>query len=242
MVESRMEHEQRPAAIVTGAGSGIGRETAGALHERGWRLVLVGRRPEALEETGRSLGGEGRAWIAVPADIGVGGERERVLETALGRFGRIDAIINNAALGTCKALDELREEEIDRLFAVNAIGPIGLVRGALPELIERRGCVVNVASMSMIDPFPGLGVYGCTKAAIDALTRCVHNEYGERGVRAYTIAPGAVETGMLRAIVSKGELPSEQTLAPERVAGRIVACVMGECEEASGSTIVMRSP
>lgn len=157
-------------------------------------------------------------------------------------LGRIDAIVNNAALGTCKKLGELGESEIAELFAVNAIGPIELVKLALPALIESKGCVVNVASVAMLDPFVGLGVYGCTKAAIDGLTRALHNEYGELGIRAYTIAPGAIETAMLRSIVSKEMLPTANTLSAEQVAGKIIACITGEVSEPSGSTIVMNNP
>lgn len=205
-------------------------------------MVLVGRNTHTLEAAGQRIGDEGTDWIAVAADISQTNDRCGLLETALRRFHRIDAIVNNAALGTCKPLGEMSGEEINQLFAVNAVGPVELVKEALPELIERGGCVVNIASMAIVDPFPGLGVYGCTKAAIDALTRCLHIEYGDQGVRAYTVSPGAVETRLLRTIVSEEDLPASHTLAPERVAAQIVACVVGACDEPSGSTIVMVSP
>ncbi len=228
-------------AIITGAGSGVGRAVALGLGARGYPIVLVGRRSGALEETGERIGEQGVDWIAAPGDIAGRDDRERIIAQA-GRLGRIDAIVNNAALGTCKKLGELSEAEIAALFAVNAIGPIELVRLALPELIQSKGCVVNVASVAMLDPFVGLGVYGCTKAAIDGLTRAIHNEYGEQGVRAYTIAPGAIETAMLRSIVSKEMLPTQNTLSAEQVAGKIIACMTGEASEPAGSTIVMNSP
>ena len=101
--------------------------------------------------------------------------------------------------------------------------------------------MVNVASIAIVDPFIGLGVYGCAKAAVDGLTRALHNEYNKQGIRAYTIAPGAVETDMLRSIVSKDLLPTDQTLTPQQVAAKIVACITGDVSEESGSTIFVNS-
>jgi len=231
-----------PVGIVTGAGSGIGRSICQGLASAGYRVVLVGRRHEALRETGESLGNEGSDWIPIGGDVSIGEDRARIVDETIREFGRIDAMVNNAGLGTCKVLGDLRIGEIHDLFAVNAIGPIDLVRLALPELIKSKGCVVNVASIAIVDPFVGLGVYGCAKAAVDGLSRCLHNEYGEQGIRAYTVAPGAVETAMLRSIISEEMLPSDQTLSPEMVAGTIVACITGEASEPSGSTIVLNSP
>lgn len=233
-----MEHtNQPPVAIITGAGSGIGRAVAVGLGAKGYRVVLVGRRIEPLEAAGHLLGEREVDWITIGADIAQSADRTKIIKQAIASFGQIDVIVNNAGLGTCKSLGDLCEAEIQDLFSVNAVGPIELVRLALPELIKAKGCVVNVASMAIVDPFVGLGVYGCAKAAIDGLTRALHNEYGEQGVRAYTVAPGAVETEMLRSIVSAAILPTDQTLSPEQVAGKIVACITGEVAEASGSTI-----
>lgn len=188
------------------------------------------------------LGGDGHAWTTVQADIARCEDRTRVVEETVRGFGRIDAIVNNAALGTCKAIGDLDDSEIHSLFAVNAIGPSLLVREALKELIQSDGCVVNVGSVAMIDPFVGLGIYGSTKAAIDGLTRAIHSEYNQMGIRAYTVAPGAVETDMLRSIVSSDQLPTDLTLSPEFVAAKIIACITGEAPEPSGSTIILNSP
>lgn len=237
-----MKHINQPVAIVTGAGSGIGRVVAVGLGTQGYRVVLVGRRVEQLEQTGDLLDGQGAEWLVIAGDVALTRDRETICSQTLTRFGQVDVIVNNAGLGTCKKLGELSELEVSDLFAVNAIGPIELVRLVLPELIESNGCVVNVASMAIVDPFVGLGIYGCAKAALDGLTRSLHNEYGVRGVRAFTVAPGAVETEMLRSIVAVDILPTEQTLSPEKVAAKVISCINGEIEESSGSTILLQSP
>ena len=237
-----MDHSKSPVAIVTGAGSGIGRAVAVGLGAKGYRVVLVGRREDPLIDTSEKLGEQGRDWIAVAGDIAQSEDRSAMIRQTISSFGQIDAIVNNAGLGTCKLLGDLSQSEILDLFAVNATGPIDLARLALPELIKSKGCVVNVASMAIVDPFVGLGIYGCAKAAIDGLTRAVRNEYGEQGVRAFTVAPGAVETDMLRSIVSAEILPNELTLSPEQVAAKIIACITVEVSEPSGSTILMNSP
>ncbi|MBL4697499.1 MAG: SDR family oxidoreductase [Phycisphaerales bacterium] len=238
-----MNHtKQSPVAMVTGAGSGIGRAVAIGLGAQGYSVILVGRKLENLEETGQIIWQQHRSDShPVSIDITSTNERNWLIDEIYAAYGRLDALVNCAGIGTCKAIGELSEAEILELFKVNAIGPIELARLALPELIKSKGCVINVASMAIVDPFVGLGIYGCTKAALDGLTRALHNEYSEQGVRAYTVAPGAVETEMLRSIVSTDLLPTDQTLSPEQVAGKIIACITGDVAEASGSTILLKS-
>ncbi len=228
--------------IVTGAGSGIGRALCVQLNQAGYRVVLVGRRSEKLIETTKLFENQGESlWITIAGDVSSQNDRQTVIQQTLESFGKIDAVVNNAALGTYKLAGELSSDEIQALFEINTIAPIELTRLALPSLIEQDGCVVNIGSVAMIDPFVGLGIYGCTKAAIDGFTRALHNEYNEQGIRAYTIAPGAVETEMLRSIVSEADLPSDATLTPESIAQNIYRCISGETQEHSGSSIVINS-
>ena len=106
---------------------------------------------------------------------------------------------------------------------------------------ERAGCVVNITSMAVVDPFPGLAVYAASKAALDSLTRSIHNEGADHGIRAYSVAPGAVETEMLRTIVTEEQLPTEQTLAPAQIAEVVADCIAGTCAEPSGSSLLVPS-
>lgn len=226
----------RPVHIITGAGSGIGRAIAHRLAKHG-PVVLMGRREAPLRETGVPLGNEGEHWLAIPGDITKGEDRKRVIDESLRVFGRLDVLVNNAAIGTCATLGELSEQQIEQLVEINLTAPLLLTRLALLHLVKQNGCVVSIGSRAAIDPFPGLGVYGCTKSGLEGMARSIAAEYSS--VRAYTVHPGAVETEMLRSIVSSDDLPSDQVLVPDDIAIAVESFVLGERPEPSGSHITV---
>jgi len=228
-----------PVAVVTGAGSGVGEQIAHQLHERGYAVVLVGRTREKLESVARELGGR---TLVLAADVGENDDRARIVSETLGSLGRIDALVNNAGLALSRPLHKHDPATMERLFRINGFGPVDLARRVLDPMVKQgSGVIVSVASMANIDPFPGLGMYGCAKGALGVLPKAIENEYAKKGIRAYTVCPGAIETGMLRSMFSEKVLPTSATLAPEDVASRVVACVTGSCEESSGSVIEMPS-
>lgn len=238
-------------AIVTGAGSGIGRATAERLGERGFAVVLVGRRREPLEATAEGVEGE---TLIVTADVGTEEGAKAVVEAAVGAFGRLDVIVNNAAAAPSKPFAEFTWAELESLYRVNAIGPMAIIAAAWPVFAEQFAArtddsilpevarVVNVSSMATIDPFPGLSAYAASKAAVNLLTRACANEGAEVGIKAFAVAPGAVETEMLRSIASEEMLPASMTLRPETVAEVIAACACGQRDEENGSVILVPSP
>lgn len=229
--------DTRPiVSIVTGAGSGIGKAILERLAKHG-PVVLAGRRPNPLRDVATPLGTEGEDWIAIPTDVSKGEDRCRLIDETLRVFGRIDVLVNNAAIGTSGTISTLGEPEIEELVAINLTAPILLTRLAIPHLEKSNGCVISIGSRAAIDPFPGLGTYGCTKAGLEALARAVKNEHPS--VRAYTVHPGAVETEMLRSIVSKDDLPGDQVLVPDEIAVAVEGFVTGERPEASGSSVVI---
>ncbi|MFG0306098.1 MAG: SDR family oxidoreductase [Phycisphaerales bacterium JB040] len=234
-------------AIVTGAGSGIGREIAMRLATHGFRLVLAGRRPEPLRETGRLGGGvEGESWIGVPTDVSDPTQVDRLIDEAHLRFGRIDALVNNAGWTGMKPIEQHTPEEIRELFEVNALGAIWAIARVLPVMLAQdpdgggtgseRGVIVNVSSMATADPFPGLSVYGSAKASVEAICLGIRNEHGDNLIRAHAVAPGAVETALLRSIASEEALPRDMAMEPGYVAGKVVACVTGHSGLANGET------
>lgn len=230
--------------VVTGAGSGIGRAVCQQLAERGHRLALVGRRSEPLQETMRRCAGSDQFdAIAISADITDPSACQDIIDQVVERWGRLDGLVNNAGLAELTPMSCATPEAITRIFAVNLFGPIHLTKAAWPILARQNaGCVVNVSSMSATDPFPGLGLYGAAKAGAEALVRAIVNEGRRHNLRAFAVAPGAVETDMLRNMFSTQALPEDMTLRPEDVAEVIVGCLVGEREEVPGSTIHVHSP
>ncbi|MEY9928684.1 NAD(P)-dependent dehydrogenase (short-subunit alcohol dehydrogenase family) [Catenulispora sp. GP43] len=192
-----------PVAVVTGAGSGVGRELALALAKTGWRLVLVGRRAERLAQTALLAQPAELAQPAaaippeavhlVAADVGAPDSAQRIVSEALQRFGRIDALVNNAGLARFGTLDRVSEADVEAMVRTNFLGPLALIRAAAPELSRRQGCVVNVGSIGGMLALPGRATYGASKAALHHLTRSLARELAPR-VRVNTVAPGALDT------------------------------------------------
>ena len=232
----------RPVALITGGGTGIGRAAAILLARGGHRVALVGRREAKLRDAGKELGTEGEDWIAVPGDIADPAQAAGVVDGTVGQFGRLDALVNNAGWSPLTPIGDQTAETTRQIFDINAVGPIITIQHALPELLKHRGVVVNVSSVATFDPFPGLGVYAAAKCAMNGIALALRNEYGDQGIRAFTVAPGAVETDLLRSLIDKDTLPEAATLTPEEVAQVIVACVTGSRSEPSGSTIRVDSP
>ncbi|MHC4319037.1 MAG: SDR family oxidoreductase [Planctomycetota bacterium] len=227
-----------PVAIVTGAGSGIGRAVALALGEEDYRLALVGRNADKLQSTANSVA---EAQL-IPADLSEPDAAGLVVDQVLSKWGRVDVLVNNAGAAPLVPIDETTDTLIDETFAINAFAPIRLVAGVWPIFRHQEsGCVVNVSSIAVADPFPGFAVYAASKAAVDALTRSVMNEGRAHGIRSFGVAPGAVETPMLRANFSAKAIPPTATLDPRDVACVVVDCILGRREADLGRTIPIPS-
>jgi 3-oxoacyl-[acyl-carrier protein] reductase len=184
----------RPVAIVTGAAKGLGRTYALALAHEGWTVVAADvADPAPVAAEVEAAGGEA---LAVPTDVADEASTEALAAAALGRFGRIDALVNNAAIFTSivkKPFDELTVEEWDRVFAVNVRGTWLCCKAVAPAMKERRaGRIVNVSSMTVPSGIPHFLHYVASKAAIVGLTRSLARELGEWGIAVNTISPDYV--------------------------------------------------
>ncbi|MDX2131052.1 MAG: SDR family oxidoreductase [Planctomycetota bacterium] len=234
------------AAIITGAGSGIGRHIATQLAAKDYRLALVGRRGPMLEETASMCRGAGHVCIA--ADLEDPRACEGAADEAVRQLGRLDALVNNAGWSPAATIPQTTVDIASRVFAINAIAPCLLIARVWPTLErlardERRGgVVVNVSSMATVDPFPMLYAYAAAKAGVNSLARSVAIQGRPLGIRGFAVAPGAVETALLRTIVPEKVLPTSKTLRPERVANVVVECVLGDRDGQNGETILLPSP
>jgi meso-butanediol dehydrogenase/(S,S)-butanediol dehydrogenase/diacetyl reductase len=177
--------------VVTGAGTGIGEATARLLSEGGHQVVLAGRRAEPLRRLERETGA-----LAHPSDVGDPEAAEGLVRAALTAYGRLDGLVLNAGIGRGGAVGDLSLQDWDDVMRTNVTGPLLLLRAAIPHLLESRGSVVAVASVSALRNGTGNAPYATSKAALLQLCRSVAVDYGRRGVRANIVCPGWVRTEM----------------------------------------------
>ena len=183
-------------AIVTGAATGIGRATAHALARDSYALALVGRRAEPLEQLATELRDNGGDAIAAPADVTSREEAAGAVDAAVKQFGGVDVLVNNAGVGDSAPLLDESLEHWEETLRINLTGAFLTTQLALPHLIERRGAVVNVASINGVLAGPGWTSYCVSKAGLIMLAKCVANDFGPKGVRANAVCPGWVRTPM----------------------------------------------
>jgi meso-butanediol dehydrogenase / (S,S)-butanediol dehydrogenase / diacetyl reductase len=212
------ESKDRPVAIITGAGSGIGAATAAGLASDGWCVVLVGRRAEALERVAAETNG-----LAVPADTRSPEDVARIVEQARSAYGRIDGLVLNAGIAPAAEVARLAIEDWRATLETNLTGPFLLTRAALPSLIYAHGAIVSVASVSALRAGPGLSAYAASKAGLVMFTQVVAVEYGPAGVRANVVCPGWTQTEMADAEMD--ELAEARAITRERAYGAVTANV-----------------
>ena len=178
-------------ALVTGATSGIGQACAVAFAQAGAKVVCVGRKAEALKEIEKTIGAE---VLTIEADLAETEAAERVVARAVEVFGGIDILVNAAGHISNGTIENTSLEAWDDMMNVNVRAPFQLMQKALPSLIERRGNIVNVSSVTGLRAFPGVLAYCVSKAALDQLTRCASLELAAKGVRVNAVNPGVVVT------------------------------------------------
>lgn len=229
-------------AVITGAGRGIGRATAIELAGAGYRVVLAGRNRAALDETLQLAAGKvGARGVVLPSDVTRPDDVERLIALTLDRFGRIDALVNNAGLAPVRSIKETTIEQWRAVIDTNLSAAFYATRAAWPAFGRQGGgVVVNISSAAARDPFAGFAAYGAAKAGLNLFGLAAAREGAAVGVRVHTIAPGAVETGMFREIMTPEQWPREKTLDPADVARVVLQCIRGDLRYASGEVIYLQ--
>ena len=186
--------------VVTGASSGIGEAIARRLARGGARVVLSARRADRLAALARELDRSGDRVLAVTGDVAVPADRERLVAAALGKFGRIDTLVNNAGYGTRGPIERVPVDLIRRNFETNVFSLVALTQLVLPQMRERRGgCIVNIGSVAGRIARPLSSVYDSTKHALEALTDGLRGELRPFGVRVTLVRPGFIVTEFIEA-------------------------------------------
>ncbi|HUS92912.1 MAG TPA: SDR family oxidoreductase [Phycisphaerae bacterium] len=184
-------------AVVTGAGRGIGREIALALARCGVKVVLAARSAGELEAVAAEVAAHGGEALACPADVTREGDIRRLLETTVARFGRLDILVNNAAMVIREPLETTSTEHWDEIMALNARAMFLLCREALPLLRrQERSDVVNIGSVLALRGYVNQGAYTASKHAMLGMTKTFAREAQPDGVRFHAIHPGGVDTDM----------------------------------------------
>lgn len=184
-------------AVVTGAASGLGRETAVVLAEAGAMPVLCDVNGAGLAETAAQVEGTGARAIVCPTDVADRAELEAMADKAAALTGRVDIWVNVAGILVNRPVMEAIDAEVDRMLAINLKGVYwGCAAAGRVMRPNRSGSIINFSSSGADNPVPGLSLYSMTKAAVNMLTRTVAKEFGAYGIRANTVAPGWVETAM----------------------------------------------
>lgn len=204
-------------AIVTGAGSGIGRAIALALAEEGANLVLCGRRPDKIAKVASDIQWAGGCALSVPSDIARVEDVARLVYVARLAFGRIDILVNNA--GISEEAGEVHQFDLpawERMWAVNLQGALLTCRQVLPLMRQQRsGYIINISSESGIEYYPGDAAYGITKHAMNDMGEYIQRENQDWNIRVNTICPGMVISEMTE---NAPGLNHARCLVPEDIA------------------------
>ena len=231
--------------IITGGGTGIGRAAALLFAETGARVLVTGRRAGPLEDTA----GVSDRIEPLTADVLDETDIERIVQTAIRRWGRIDVLVNNAGAFVQSPLDGIDQETVTSLFATNITASTLLSRAALPSLKTAQGSIINISSTFGHKAAPMISHYAASKAALEHLTRCWALELAPFGVRVNAVAPGPTETdilersGMPAASVAQikreeaGRVPLGRRGKPEEVASWIVKLAEPEAGWMTGQVI-----
>jgi NADP-dependent 3-hydroxy acid dehydrogenase YdfG len=212
-----------PVALVTGATEGIGRATAFALGRAGYRVGVCARTPSRLGALLHDLARDGITAAGHPADVGLAGDVESMVQAITATLGPVDVLVNNAGVAILKPFDQLTLADWDTTMATNVRSLFLVTRAVLPGMRARKaGSIVNIASLAGRNGFAGGSAYTASKHAVLGFGRSLMMEVRKENIRVITICPGSVDTPLLR---NQGMLTPDlaSVLTPEDVAATVLS-------------------
>ena len=190
-----MRRVEGAVAVVTGAGSGIGRASAIRLAQEGSLVICADINEEAAQESAAEIQNFGGVASAAKIDISNPKECSALIQESVNRYGSVDILVNNAGVNLPGVFHEVSDETIDLTLSVNVKGAIYLSRAAIPHMLKTgRGSIINMSSVNGLVSEPFLSIYSASKGAIVMLTRGIALDYAKSGIRCNAICPGWVDT------------------------------------------------
>ncbi|MBI5582376.1 MAG: SDR family oxidoreductase [Deltaproteobacteria bacterium] len=221
--------------IVTGAGTGIGKAMAVGLAQAGADLVLIGRRPEPLKEAQQEVLAQGVQGLALPGDIANLGFQMEAVAATIKAFGKIDVLINNAAVLFKGPIEETTEAVWDTTIDINLKGNFFMALAVGKEMIKRKkGKIINILSNCSFVAEHGIGAYCVSKGGLLLVTRCLATEWGPYGLQVNGIGPAFIRTPMNNPVLADPSFVEWST-------NRIPLHRMGQPEEMVGAAIYLSS-
>ncbi|MBC8873676.1 MAG: SDR family oxidoreductase [Planctomycetes bacterium] len=224
MHDSKLEGK---AAIITGAGRGIGRSIAHALARKGVRVALAARSADELETVREEIETAGGKATCFPTDTGNEQEAVALVRKTVERFGRLDVLVNNAGMGVFGPLVETSTDQWDEVMRVNARGPFILCREAIPHLRKQtRSYIVNISSVVGVKGYENQSAYAASKHALMGMTKALAREVRDLGIRVHAICPGGVDTRL--ATSARPDLDTSVLMQPDEIADAVLFLVTRE--------------
>jgi NAD(P)-dependent dehydrogenase (short-subunit alcohol dehydrogenase family) len=228
------------SALVTGAGSGIGRAAAERFAAEGAAVAVVDRDAAAADQTAKAIVQAGGRALALQADVTVSAEITRACDTAADTFGGLDVLYNNAGIATTGTVADADESDWDRCFDVNVKGTFLTSRAAIRYLSDGGGAIVNQASIAALVGVRNLAAYCAAKGAVVALTRAMAVDLADRGIRVNALCPGTVATALMEPLLrERGE--GDIAVGVARTATRYPIGRLGTPDEIAAAALYLAS-